>query len=304
MATTPNIGLILPVNGAYIDTWDQPVNANSTAIDTALGGSTTINVTGVGAGSIALTLTQYTPRIIEFTGALTAAILYYLPAGVGGTWTIVNSSSNGGGSIGFGVSGGGTLPIAQNQNTLLYCDGTNLNYADTAYATAAAAAALTSAESYANGVAATAQTNAENFATAADIVVTTNTEAFATAQANAAYAASQTYTNTQTAATLASAESYTQSYVVPVAPHLPGPTGPNAMKNASGVIEQWGISSAGATSVSFYSGAGLAFTAAPNVQLTVINTSGSPGWGASGTTTTGFNIVNNGLSHYWRAIGT
>jgi len=38
MATkTPNLGLILPANGEFFNTWDQPMNFNLTTIDTAIG---------------------------------------------------------------------------------------------------------------------------------------------------------------------------------------------------------------------------------------------------------------------------
>jgi len=134
---TTNKSLIKPDSGQYVGTWDVPVNADMTTIDTAFGGSTVINPTGVPASTIALTLTQYRPPNIVFGISLTAAAVlsanlnYQLPAGVGGQWTIYNNTT-GAYSITISSAGGGTnIQIAQGVRTLVVCDGTNVSFAST-----------------------------------------------------------------------------------------------------------------------------------------------------------------------------
>src|SRR6266704_224536 len=129
---TVNKSLERPAAGDYNNTWATPVNADWTIIDTALGGVTTISVTGVVAGTYALTLAQYQPPNIIFTGTLGANLVYALPTGVGGVWSVFNNTS-GAFTLTFSSSGGGTsIVLTQGQRTLLICEGTNVQLAATA----------------------------------------------------------------------------------------------------------------------------------------------------------------------------
>jgi len=170
---TVNKNIQEPANGSFNNDWDVPVNADWTIIDTAFGGNTLINVTNVPTGSYALSVSQYTPPNLNFTGTIIAPLAYVLPAGVGGIWTIYNNTS-GSFSLTFAVSGGGSVTLLQGQRTLVVSDGTNVQLADT-------------------GIAAQAQANAEAFATAADVVVTTNANAFASNAAGSAQTAAETF---------------------------------------------------------------------------------------------------------------
>lgn len=130
MATT-NKNLNTPANGADVDDWDVPVNANWNAIDSAFGGVTFLNVTSVTSTPVVLTLTQYTPPIVEIAGTLTANVTYQLPSGVGGFWSIFNNST-GAFTITFASLGGGTsLVLTQGYTTATICDGTNVGYFNT-----------------------------------------------------------------------------------------------------------------------------------------------------------------------------
>ncbi len=80
---TTNKGLELPGYNDYVDTWNVPVNADFTLVDTAFGGSTLLNVTSV-AGDVTLTATQYRPPQLIISGTLTANVRFLIPAGVGG----------------------------------------------------------------------------------------------------------------------------------------------------------------------------------------------------------------------------
>ena len=123
---TPNKALIKPANGDDVDSWDVPVNADWDIIDLSLGGSVTINVVAA-AGTVALTLAQYRPPQITFSGLLTADVNYQLPtAGIGGEWT-VNNASTGAHTITFSSAGGGTsVVLPQGARTNIACDGTNV----------------------------------------------------------------------------------------------------------------------------------------------------------------------------------
>jgi hypothetical protein len=167
---TANKHIEKPASGDYNNAWAAPVDADWDDIDNALGGHSAISVTGIGAGTYALTLPQYQPPNIEFTGVLTANLNYQLPTGVGGLWSISNGTT-GAFTLTFSVNGGGSFVLPQGQRSFLVCDGTNIALADSGIALA------------------------EAFATAADVVVTTTTEAFATAAANAALASAEAFTS-------------------------------------------------------------------------------------------------------------
>jgi len=118
---TTNKHIEKPASGDYNNAWAAPVNADWDDIDNALGGSSSISVTGVGAGTYALTLPQYQPPNIKFTGTLTANLNYQLPAGVGGIWTISNGTT-GAFTLTFSVNGGGSFVLPQGQRSQVVCD--------------------------------------------------------------------------------------------------------------------------------------------------------------------------------------
>lgn len=123
---TVNKGVELPASGDYVNSWAAPINADFTDLDTALGGTTTINVTGVPAGNINLTLAQYRPINIEFTGALTASIGYFIPTGVGGIWSVSNATTPGVGDfLVMEITGGNGIVLPAGR-TLIISDGVNL----------------------------------------------------------------------------------------------------------------------------------------------------------------------------------
>jgi hypothetical protein len=141
---TPNKSIEQPAAGAYNNDWNVPVNADWAIIDTALGGVVKIVVTGVSAGTYAFTLSQYQPLIMEFGGVLSGNLTYVLPAGVGGIWSVSNSCS-GSYNLSFGITGGNSFIMTAGNVTLVISDGTNVGYADTAYAAGVAAVAQAAA---------------------------------------------------------------------------------------------------------------------------------------------------------------
>lgn len=119
---TPNKHLELPAHNSNVDTWDTPVNADWTLIDTCLGGSASKNATGL-SGDQTLATADYQPLAIEISGAPTAAITYVVPSGVGGFWVFSNGTT-GGKTVGIkSAAGGSTVTVAAGFNVLVTCDG-------------------------------------------------------------------------------------------------------------------------------------------------------------------------------------
>jgi hypothetical protein len=174
MAATfsPNKNLIEPASGSFVNAWASPVNSDWAAIDTCFGGHTNIDVTGVTAGTYALTIAQYQPPLIHWTGPLSGNLTYVLPSGVGGFWCLFNNTT-GSFTLSFGSSGGQSFAITQGLGLLAFCDGAGFIF-DSQQPT-------------------TAQANAEAFATAADAVVLSTAEAFASNAANTAQSNAQTF---------------------------------------------------------------------------------------------------------------
>ena len=119
---TPNKNLELPGFNDYVDSWNTPVNADFTAVDTALGGVTNLNATAV-SGDVTLTSTQYRPIQIVISGTLTANVRYLIPASVGGQWTITNSTS-GAFTLSVASAAGGVDITLLSGTTIVSCDGT------------------------------------------------------------------------------------------------------------------------------------------------------------------------------------
>jgi hypothetical protein len=139
---TTNKSIERPANNDYVNTWDLPVNADFTTIDTALGGNQILNPTGL---SGVVTLTTSTSGVAPFTtttqwqapnliigasltgvATLTANVNYRLPSGVGGVWTIYNNTT-GAFTVTFSSAGGGTsVVLPQGYRTTVVCDGTNV----------------------------------------------------------------------------------------------------------------------------------------------------------------------------------
>ena len=138
MATpTTNKSITKPAYNEYASDptgWSAPINTNWDVIDAAFGGFVIKNPTGL-SGTQALVLADYQKLIIvigtSLTGVatLTANITYTIPAGVGGSWIIYNNTT-GAFTITFALaSGGGTsVVIPQGLRTLVFSDGTNVNF--------------------------------------------------------------------------------------------------------------------------------------------------------------------------------
>ncbi len=125
---TTNKGIEKPASGDYVNAWASPVNADWDDIDTALGGTTTLSTTDI-SGPVPLTLVQYRPLNIEFTGSLTAAINYQIPTGVGGIWSLNDLTARSGSpTIFFSILSGNSIIIPPGRS-LVVSDGVNVSFA-------------------------------------------------------------------------------------------------------------------------------------------------------------------------------
>ena len=123
MATsyTPNKAIGEP---ALSDTgWGTTVNTSLSQIDTAFGGSTSLNVTAL-SGNQTLSSAQYAPLTLTISGVLTANVNYVVPSAVGGQWMIYNGTS---GAFVLSISsaaGGSAVTIPPGALINVSCDGT------------------------------------------------------------------------------------------------------------------------------------------------------------------------------------
>lgn len=124
---TTNKVIEKPGSGDYANTWNVPVNADWDIIDQAFGGTTSLNAT---TGSATLTSTQYRSLFLGISGAISAAVTYTIPSGVGGQWVVYNSttdSSGGPWGITIASAGGGTsVVVPRLSRIIVVSDGTNI----------------------------------------------------------------------------------------------------------------------------------------------------------------------------------
>lgn len=116
-----------PGSGDYPNAWAAPINTDWDIIDQAFGGTTSLNAT---TGSATLSSTQYRSMFLGISGAISAAVTYTIPSGVGGQWIIYNSttdSSGGPWDITIASAGGGTSVIVPRLSRIVVVSsGTNI----------------------------------------------------------------------------------------------------------------------------------------------------------------------------------
>lgn len=134
MATTTNKSLVEPAfnnttgtlpDGTPYTSWDSPLNYNETVTDNAFGGVVAVSTAGI-TTTQTLTLAQYQPLIINFSGALTVNLIYNFPTGVGGQW-IIRNSCTGNFSLSVG-SNGSTIVIPAGVSYYVYVDTSTAPY--------------------------------------------------------------------------------------------------------------------------------------------------------------------------------
>jgi len=139
--------LIDPNNGSFVDTWDGPVNSNFGVIDASVSGTTVINIpanTTPGTPYVTLTFPTYPTYAQPWTqplaaqnlrlllqGALSYNATVYIPANVPGMWLIDNQTTNGFIlTIKTNSAGSQGVAVPQGYMSYIFCDGTNVYWAD------------------------------------------------------------------------------------------------------------------------------------------------------------------------------
>jgi microcystin-dependent protein len=139
--------LIDPNNGSFVDSWDGPVNSNWGVIDASVSGTTIVDLaanTTPGTPFVTLAFPTYPTypepwnrplaaqnlRIL-LTGSLAYNVTVYIPAGIPGMWLVDNKTINGF-TVTIKTNGSGSTGIAPPQGYMSYifCDGTNIYWAD------------------------------------------------------------------------------------------------------------------------------------------------------------------------------
>lgn len=134
--TTPNTGLAVPSHGSDVDTWDQPLNANATAIDGYLGGVTQISLTNV---PVTLTApagvitpgpgpTQSQNAVLKLTGVLASNVLVTLPLP---GYYIIDNETTGGFFPRLQAAGlGAIVGLPPGAQAHVFSDGTDVKFVD------------------------------------------------------------------------------------------------------------------------------------------------------------------------------
>lgn len=128
---TGNKQLEQPAYNSYPNTWGiGPLNDNFGYIDLALGGSTSLNATGLGGTTVDLSATQCRPLTLVITGTPGGIVTYRVPAGIGGQWVVRNGTSGGYAVRIISAAGGTYSSVDASTNKLVSCDGTSTGMVD------------------------------------------------------------------------------------------------------------------------------------------------------------------------------
>jgi microcystin-dependent protein len=144
--TTGKGRLIQPNYGSFVDEWNRPMNSDIGLVDALVSGTTTLNVATLTPSSPFFTLvfqdfdTSTTPWLnplagqnlrIVVTGALAFNVTIYIPANVPGFW-IIDNQTTGGFTVTIVTNAAGSVGVipAQGYMSIVFCDGTNVKYAD------------------------------------------------------------------------------------------------------------------------------------------------------------------------------
>lgn len=134
--TTVNVLLEAPVHGGEVDTWDQPVNRDWSAIDGLFGG---VGIVGVTTGAVTLTKPaavavpapgpfQSQNRALRFTGALVGNVTVTIPIA---TKYVINNQTTGNFNLIFrALNVGDVVAVPQGCQMSVYNDGTDCFFAD------------------------------------------------------------------------------------------------------------------------------------------------------------------------------
>lgn len=87
MSTTTNIGMETPAHGAEVDTWNVPVNGNTTILDAITGSVTTKSLAST---NVLLSTTESRVATLRFTGVLLGNVTITIGANAIKSWNVEN----------------------------------------------------------------------------------------------------------------------------------------------------------------------------------------------------------------------
>jgi hypothetical protein len=116
---TPAKNLTQPLVGGDNNAWGGLLNTNLSLIDTALGGTLALSI----SGNTTLNTTQIENTGYEFTGALTGTVTITWPNFAG--MAVIQNGTSGGFSITCGISGGASVTVLNGETVSIWSDGTN-----------------------------------------------------------------------------------------------------------------------------------------------------------------------------------
>ena len=130
MATTNTTNKNLNIVGIGDPNWGVPTNSNVSILDKAFGGLLEIGDT---SGIVYLTIDQVQNMCLRSTSsAFLANVTYRIPSGVKGQWVVQNRSGTSTRVLTVDSAGGGTsVTIPRGSVRSVYCNGTDVIYADT-----------------------------------------------------------------------------------------------------------------------------------------------------------------------------
>src|SRR5580700_7043241 len=117
--TTPAKGLTQPTVGGDNNTWGGLLNADLALIDSALGGTLILSI----SGNTVLTTTQTRNTGYEFTGTLSGTTTVTWPSFYG--FAAIQNGTTGGFDIVCGIFGGSSVSILNGDTITIWSDGTN-----------------------------------------------------------------------------------------------------------------------------------------------------------------------------------
>lgn len=139
--TTGKLGLVEPARGSYVDTWDEPLFSNWQTLEAAISGTTTITLSNSNVVLVvpAFPASSNPPTVANSTqnlrlllqGAVANNLSIFIPQTIGGFW-IVDNQTSGSFTVTIKTTASGSTGIVARRGyaSILYSDGTNVNYAD------------------------------------------------------------------------------------------------------------------------------------------------------------------------------
>jgi len=125
MVTSTNKGLSEPASGAL--NWNTDLNGNFEIIDKAMGAAVSISLTGLSTYATSAAQCQY--MSMNFTGTPSDDVSVSIPTGVAGQWVIQNNT-NKTITVSSLLGGASTAVVVAGSIRSVYCNGTNVYFAD------------------------------------------------------------------------------------------------------------------------------------------------------------------------------